>query len=392
MSERDSDFEFDFFEEPETREAQPRERSLRRPLGGPRRPREPREPGGPRRPIRPAAGFTPLLRLVGLIAFAILVVLVLVLWVQGCQEDQRQDAYRDYITSMGTIGQESQRVGRDLNDTLTTPSIAPAELQTQLAALANQQRLGANRARALDPPGPLRDVHEDALQALQFRIDGLAGLAAAFRRTAGTQDAQAAGTLLAAQAQRLVASDVVWEDLFKEPAVAQLRAQDVTGVEVADSRFVQTADLASVGSMVPIWERINGGGATDGGADSGGPLHGTCLQSVTTRPGGQQLSAGTETAIVASTDLAFAVAVENCGDNQEVSIDVTLTIQQPSPVTKVQTIDLINPGETETLTFRNFPSLEFGTPQTLRVDVAPVPDESNTGNNSAEYRVSFSVE
>jgi len=399
VNERDSDFEFDFFEEPATREAQPRERSLRRPLGGPREPREPKEPkeprdpGGPRRPLRPAAGFTPLLRLVGLIAFAILLVVLLVLWVGSCQEDQRQDAYRDYVTTIATIAAESQRIGRDLNDTLTTPSIAPAELQTQLAGLANQQRLGANRARALDPPGPLRDVHESALQALQFRVNGLAGLGAAFRRTADTQDAQAAGALLASQAQRLVASDVIWDDLFKEPARAELRSQDVTGVEVPDSNFVQTADLASVSSMVPIWERINGSAGAGGGTDAGGPLHGTNIQAVRVQPSGQQLSEGTETAIVASTDLTFVVVVENSGDNQEVSIDVTLTIQQaPTPVTKVQTIDLINPGETETLTFKNFPSLEFGAPQTLRVDVAPVPQESNTGNNSAEYRVSFSVE
>lgn len=384
MSERDTDFEFDFFEEPETREAQPRERTLRRPLG-------PRGPRGPRRPIRPAAGFTPLLRLVGLIAFAILIVVLLVLWVQSCQEDQRQDTYRDYITSIASVAEESQRIGRDLNDALTTQGIEPAELQTQLGGIANQQRLGTNRARALDAPGPLRDAHAAAVQALEFRVNGLAGLAAAFRRTADTQDAAAAGALLASQAQRLVAGDVIWDDLFKEPARAELRAQDVTGVEVPDSNFVQTADLASTESMVRIWERING--AQQGGTDAGGPLHGTGIGSVRVQPSGQQLSPGTETAIVASTDLAFVVTVENTGDNQEVSIDVTLTIQQaPSPVTKTQTIDLIDPGETRELTFRNFPSLEFGEPQTLRVDIAPVPDESNTQNNSEEYRVSFSVE
>jgi hypothetical protein len=386
VSERDSDFEFDFFEEPETREAQPRERTLRRPLG-----RRGPGPGGPRRPIRPAAGFTPLLRLVGLIAFAILIVVLLVLWAQSCQEDKRQDTYRDYMTSIAAVGADSQRVGRDLNGALTTQGIAPAELQTQLTGLANRQRLATNRARGIEAPGPLRDEHEDALQALQFRVDGLAGLAAAFRRTADTQDAQAAGALLASQAQRLVASDVIWEDLFTVPAREELRAQDVTGVEVPDSNFVQTAELASAQAMVQIWERIRGGGG-DGGTDSGGPLHGTNIQAVRVLPGGQQLSQGTETPIVASTDLAFQVVVENSGDNQEVSIDVTLTIQSPTPVEKTQTIDLINPGDTKTLTFRNFPALEFGTPQTLRVDVAPVENEANTGNNTAEYQVSFSVE
>jgi hypothetical protein len=185
---------------------------------------------------------------------------------------------------------------------------------------------------------------------------------------------------------------VIWEDLFTVPAREELRAQDVTGVEVPDSNFVQTAELASAEAMVQIWERIRGGGGGGGGTDSGGPLHGTNIQAVRVLPGGQQLSQGTETPIVASTDLAFQVVVENSGDNQEVSIDVTLTIQSPTPVEKTQTIDLINPGDTKTLTFRNFPALEFGTPQTLRVDVEPVENEANTGNNTAEYRVSFSVE
>ena len=40
----------------------------------------------------------------------------------------------------------------------------------------------------------------------------------------------------------------------------------------------------------------------------------------------------------------------------------------------------------------HFPSIDFGEPRTLRVDVKPVPNESNPDNNSAEYRVTFSVE
>src|SRR5438445_540362 len=67
MSEFGDDIEFDFFDEPETREdTPPRQRTVRRPGGGP-----------PRRPVGPA-GFTPLLRLAGLIAFAILIVVLLV--------------------------------------------------------------------------------------------------------------------------------------------------------------------------------------------------------------------------------------------------------------------------------------------------------------------------
>ncbi|MBA3787501.1 MAG: hypothetical protein H0X21_02245 [Actinobacteria bacterium] len=391
MSNREPDFEFDFFEETPTQEASG-QRSLRRPLGGgPREPREPKEPRGPRGPIRPGAGFTPLARLVGLVAFAILIVVLLVLWAQSCQEDRKLDSYRGYIGDVAAVARDSERVGRELNDVLTTPGIKPADLDKQLLGLVQQQQIGADRALELDAPGPLRPANQSVAEALQFRVNGLQGLAAEFRGSRGTKDAAAAGARLATQAQRLVASDVIWEDLFMAPAIAELREQDITGVEVPDSNFVQTPDLASTRSMVPIWQRINGTPTTTGGTGAG--LHGTNIVGVRILPGGQQLSASTENTIVASTDLAFDVAVRNGGDNQEVKIEVTLTIQQsPTPVTKKQTIDLINPKETKRVVFRDFPSIDFGALRTLRIDVDPVPQEKIVENNSAEYKVIFSVE
>jgi hypothetical protein len=387
MSGSDTDFEFDFFEEPETQEASGRsDRSLRRPLGRGRGPRLPRGP------IRPRAGFTPLLRLLGLIAFAILIVVLLLLWVQSCQEDAKRDAYSDYMTDIGAVGRDSERIGRELSDVLTTPGIKPADLQKQLAGLVQQQEIGADQARKLDPPGPLLDSHEASVESLTFRVDGLAGLSEAFQRTQGSKDAAAAGALLASQAERLVASDVVWDDLFKEPAVAVLKEEEISGVEVPDSNFVQTPDLASTRSMVPIWERINGSAAS--GSTTGTPsgLHGTNIESVKVIPGGQTLSESTENTVEASTDLGFAVAVANGGDSQEVKIVVTLTIQQsPTPIVKKQTIDIINPEETKTVVFRDFPSVDFGERRIMRVDVDPVPGEAKTDNNSAEYPVIFSL-
>jgi hypothetical protein len=387
MSSRDTDFEFDFFEEPETQEAPGRsDRTLRRPLRGGRGPRMPRGP------IRPRAGFTPLLRLLGLIAFAILIVVLMLLWVQSCQEDAKRDAYSDYMTSISGVGRDSERIGRELSDVLTTQGIKPAEVQKQLAGLVQQQEIGVERARKLDPPGPLLNAHEEAVEALVFRADGLAGLAEAFRRTQGSKDAAAAGALLASQAERLVAGDVVWDDLFKEPGVTVLRTEEISGVEVPDSNFVQTPDLASTRSMVPIWERINGSAAS--GSTTGTPsgLHGTNIESVKVVPGGPTLSESVETKVEASTDLAFAVAVANGGDSQEVKIVVTLTIQQsPTPIVKKQTIEIINPDETKTVVFRDFPSVDFGERRVMRIDVDPVPGEAKTDNNSAEYPVIFSL-
>ena len=273
---------------------------------------------------------------------------------------------------------------------MTTPGIKPADLQKQLNGLVQQQEIGSDAGAGLRPAWAAACGTRAAIESLEFRVDGLAGLAEAFKRTQGSKDAAAAGALLASQAERLVASDVVWDDLFKDRAVLVLKDEDITGVEVPDSNFVQTPDLASTRSMVPIWQRINGSAASGSGTTTG--LHGTNIESVKVLPGGQVLSASTENTVEASTDLGFAVAVLNSGDSQEVEIEVTLTIQQsPTPIVKKQTIEIINPGETKTVVFRDFPSVDFGERRIMRVDVDPVPGETNTGNNSAEYPVIFSL-
>jgi len=91
-------------------------------------------------------------------------------------------------------------------------------------------------------------------------------------------------------------------------------------------------------------------------------------------------------------DLAFALTVKNTGDAQEVQVRVTLTIQKsPQSIVKRGTIDLIDPGQTKTLTFADLGQPPFGVKTTVKVDVQPVPGEKTTSNNSAEYPVIFSL-
>jgi CARDB protein len=375
---RDDDIDFDFFEEPATQEAPARERG----------PAGPRGPSGGRPVLRGPGGITPLLRLVGLVAFAIFIVVLLVFWVQSCQSDKKRESYEDYMSEVNTIAKDSENVGREFANLLTTPGLKLTDLQTRMNGLVDQQDIDVNKAIALDPPGPLRAAHDSAVEALQFRVSGLRGLADAFDSTKDSKEAAAAGLLLAQQADRLVASDVVWDDLFRARAVRELKNQDITGVNVPDSNFVQTTDLASQRSMTQVWQRIQG--AATGGTPTG--LHGTGLGVVKALPSGKQLVPGVETTIEASTELAFEAAVQNTGQGQEVGVQVKLTIPRAAnPIVKTQTIDIIEPGETKTVTFSDFPAVPFGEKVNLRVDIAPVPGETNRKNNSAEYPVFFSA-
>ena len=140
--------------------------------------------------------------------------------------------------------------------------------------------------------------------------------------------------------------------------------------------------------MTPVLEKLRGAATSTTGG-----LRGTALVSTKVLPSGKELSTSGTTDIVVSTDLAFQVTVKNSGTAQVLSVPVTLTIEQSKGgnITKKATIDFLNPGEEKVVTFRNFPSPNFATTATVKVEVTPVSGETNTSNNSADYSVIFSV-
>src|SRR5690242_6694400 len=225
MTERDTDIEFDFFDEPETEEASGRVRTPRR-----------QPPRGPRRPVRPPSGLIPMLRLAGLIAFVILAVVLLVVLVRGCASDSKHSRYDNYISDTRKVAASSTAIGTQLNQALSATGIKESQLEQKLAGLAAQQQQGVAQARAITPPGPLRVEHDQLIQVLSLRASGLSRLADAFRQTATSKSASAAGQLIAAQARLLAASDVNYDYYFKEPTSQELLKQNVSDVgSVPDS-------------------------------------------------------------------------------------------------------------------------------------------------------------
>lgn len=386
MTERDSDIEFDFFDEPETEEASERVRTPRRP-----------PPGGPRRPVRPPQGLIPMLRLAGLIAFLILAVVLVVVGVRGCASSGKHAKYAGYIQDVREkIAKRSDQVGKDLNAALSATGIKETDLETKIKRLAAQEQQVVATAVQMNPPGPLRVEHDHLIEVLKLRSSGLSRLADAFHQTAtaNARNSTISGRLIADQARLLVASDVNWDFYFKEPTQLELRNQNISDIgAVPDSNMIPNPELASTQAMTQVWLRVHGA-ATGGGTTSGN--HGSALVSVTALPDGKRLNPGgaaSDNAITASTDLAFRVAVQDSGDFQEFNVTVTLTIQKsPKSIVKRLKIPVINAGETKTVTFTNIDiNGLFGLPTTVKVDIEPVPGEKTTTNNSSEYKVIFSL-
>jgi hypothetical protein len=288
------------------------------------------------------------------------------------------------MESVGGPAAESAQVGKELNDLLTTPGIKLADLRSQLEGLRQQQAQIVSNASALDAPGPLREQQQSLVEAMQFRVNGLTGLSVAFGDVQGTPSTAKSGEDLAIQAQRLIASDVVYLDLFKQPSEGVMHNEGVTGVPVPVSVFVTNPDFGSPTFWKQTVDRLTQ-------SPQAGGLHGNEITSVVVQPGDQRLSTSEDNTVLVTDRLSFQVNVKNSGDSQETQVIVTLTIKQDPVIRRMQTISVISPGETKTVIFKDLPAPTFGSPVNVQVNVEPVSGETNRSNNSFEYPVIFSL-
>jgi hypothetical protein len=384
----DDDIQFDFFDEPETVEATQRRRLPRLERGGgDRPPREPRAPGG-----GPPTGLVPLARLVGLIAIAIFVVVVLVFWVGSCQGKSKRDAYATYAQEVQAIAATDKKLGEEVAAALADTSLKQSNLETKFAEFAGQEQQEYTQAQEIRPPGPLRDEHARLLDAIELRAKGLAGLGDVLAQAGAKKSSSDTANQLTEQATLLSASDVVWEQLFQLPATQELKDQSITGVQMPKSKFIANSEFLSARAFTILMQRLTG--AATGGTPSG--LHGDSLVGVHVSPQGSDLQPSSATTIAVNADLSFVVTVENSGDFPETNVAVNLKISLASggtPINRTERITSLQPTEQTTVTFSNFdlPPSAFGDRATITVEVAKVPGETRTDNNSASYPVFFTL-
>jgi hypothetical protein len=340
--------------------------------------------------MRAPTGLVPLARLVGLIAIAIVIVVGLVFWVGSCQGKSKQSEYTAYATKVRAIATADRALGKSFEGAFTS-STKQSDFENKLQQFAQQEQLAYTQAQQIRPPGPLRAIHQNLIDAIELRYKGLTGLGDTMAGSTKNQSDTVAK--LANAGQLLTASDVVWEQLYRIPATQQLNDQGVKGVVIPASHFLSNSDFVSARSFTVLLGTTFGGAST-GGTPSG--KHGDALISVRALPQAVDLSTSTPTTIKVTNTLAFIVTVENSGNFQEPNVLVNLTVNAGGkPIKKQEKIPLILPAQRQTINFNgvsnDLPTTAYGNPATIKVEVAPVAGEIFTTNNSATYTVLFTL-
>jgi hypothetical protein len=318
----------------------------------------------------------------------LVVLIVLVFALKSCLGARQERAMKDYVREVTDITQVSNQQGAALFRVLRGSGTRnqAVDYENTLNGFRLQSAQLVDRARELDHPGDVKEAHDYLLETLEFRRDGLKGIADNLPKALGDQDRREGTDRVTVQMQLLLSSDVIYLERF-DPALARaLEGKDLAdSVRRPSSRFlpdVQWLEPSYVSDRVSALRTGSGGGAASPG------LHGDGIGSVSL--GGQALAEDGSTTVTLGNDLAFEAQVINQGDNTETDVTVKATIGRGADAIELSgKLDSIASGETKSVTIPVDEQPPTGQSVPVVVEVGKVPGEEKTDNNKLSASVIF---
>jgi hypothetical protein len=322
-------------------------------------------------------------RLAVFIAVVIVVVVVLAIGVSRCRQHAKESSYRTYFTDVQAMIDDSTDVGRGLGKLLSDPPLDKRELTQKLDELVAKQNEVTKRAQNAEVPDQLKDLHDIFVLGMKVRLRGVEQARDGLLAATG-KNTKATAAKLAALQGYFSGPDVYYTEQYKTQAQQVMADDGVTNVAVPTSDLFMRKDLFDAAAIEAALQRVKSAGAEKG-------VHGVGIASVTAKPADVKLVEGKDTKVPSSTDLVFAVTVENQGSVTEskVVVKVTFTPAGSEPQVFEGTIDAIGPGEKRTIELGPIVPTESSLAKTseLKVQAGPVKGEKVTSNNSATFGV-----
>jgi len=364
-----------FFDEPEETRTPPRPAPRRRrPTGG-----------GRRRP--PATSQAILVRRIVLVVAVVAAIVLIAVLVNSCEVNARNSALEDYNNNVASLNAQSVNTGKNFFNALSGPASDPTALQHTLNQAAGEGSSQLRKAKGINVPDEVKGAQQNFVQALQMRGDGMTNIAQQIQPALNPQTAKQTVNQIAAEMARFYASDVLYINYAVPQIIGALRAAGITvgglgGQQVNSSQFLPSInwlDPTKVAAQLHVQLPSTQTKPVTPG------LHGHQLNSVSV--GGTTLQTGATNSIPASPPPTFILNFANTGQNTETNVICKVTISG-SKVSGQTVVPQTTAGQsTQCQVTLN------GTPpkgsQTVSAQIAPVPGEKNTQNNTQTFPVTF---
>src|ERR687894_2900780 len=174
------------------------------------------------------------------------ILLLLVFAIRAGRGAAKEQAFKDYNRDVGAFVQESEDQSKALFDLLENGGQSPVELQNTVNGYASEAAQLVDRAKGTDHPGELDSAHRYLVETLEFRRDGLKGIANELPQALGDRGEEATNRI-AAQMQNFLTSDVIYQQRFFPRLDQGLRDEGLRDTE----KPPESSFLAGVEWLVP---------------------------------------------------------------------------------------------------------------------------------------------
>jgi hypothetical protein len=332
--------------------------------------RSPRRERPKRRPERQQIMLRRALALGG----GLILLILLVLGVKGCLDARANRELSDYARNVTQIVEETQQTSESFFSKLEDPgNLSVTDFVDQVNADRSALDTYATRIDDLGAPGDMERAQGNLELAYQLRASAMDEIAAKMSTALGDAGAEKATAAIAKQMQKLLAADVVYEQVVRPEVDGVLASNGISDSDLPNSTFLpdeKWLDESTVG------EALGGISGASGAATPG--VHGTELAGVSVN--GSELIEGAPVTISGEESVEVEVQVQNQGESTESGVSVAVTVEGNTLKGEIDEIAVGEIGST-TILLTPTPTGEV----TLEVEVEPVPGEQVTENNEATY-------
>lgn len=304
----------------------------------------------------------------------LILLILVVLGVKGCLDARANRALEDYAENVTQIVEETKQTSKSFFGKLEDPgNSSVTDFVDQVEADRSAMDTYRSRIEGLDTPGDMDRAQANLELVYQLRAGAMDEIAAKMPTALGDAGADKAITGIAKQMQKLLAADVVYEQVVRPEVDGVLANNGISDSDLPKDTFLPDEKWLD---ETEIGEALGAVSGNTSGDVSG--VHGTELSGVTVNE--TELVEGAPATISAEEGVELEVSVLNSGEATENGVGVAVTFEGN---TIKGEIDELPVGETGTavIPLTPTPSGEV----TLEVVVEAVPGENITENNEATY-------
>jgi CARDB len=303
----------------------------------------------------------------------LILLILVVLGIKGCLDARADRALQDYARDVTQIVEETKQTSKSFFGKLEDPGNASVtDFVDQVNADRSAMDTYRSRIEGLDAPGDMGRAQANLELVYQLRASAMDQIAEKTDDALGDAGAEKAMEAIARRMQKLLASDVVYEQVVRPEVDGVLANKGISDSDLPKDTFLPDEKWLDETEVSEALGAISGESADVSG------VHGTELSSVTVN--GTELVEGAPATISAEEGVEVEATVLNSGEATENGVTVAVTFEGN---TIKGEIDELPAGESGTaiIPLTPTPSGEV----TLEVVVEAVPGENITENNEATY-------